>query len=264
MKCVLTIITATVFGYAAVTASAQPTPGELVPLRIGYDGYSMTTAPISYAVQKGIFKKYGLDVSLVYIAAGTTLSQAVIGGSFEIAQNGYTPAAAAAVQGADIVFIGGISNQLPFQLVVKGDIRNAADLKGKKLAISRYGSSSDMAATYTLRHLGLNRNDVVILQLGGEATRMAAMLSGQIDAALEQYPRTGELLEKGYRVLVDCLAIAVDYPNTSYVSTRSYIAQNPDVVKRFLMGISDGIHSYKTNKDEALKPAVKSPSTASG
>jgi ABC-type nitrate/sulfonate/bicarbonate transport system substrate-binding protein len=248
---------------AAATAHAAPVPApKLIPLKVAYDGYSMTTAPMNYAVEKGIFRKHGLDVTLAYVEAGTTLSQAVVGGSVAIAQNGYTPAAAAAVQGADVVFIGGISNQLPFQLVVKGDIKSAADLKGKKVAISRLGASSDIAATYVLRHLGLARTDVVILQLGGEGTRTAAMLSGQIDASLEQYPRTGELMEKGYRVLVDCLDIAVDYPNTSYVSSRAFIRKNPDVVKRFLMGISEGIHEFKTHKDDAMKSTaafLKSP-----
>jgi NitT/TauT family transport system substrate-binding protein len=184
------------------------------------------------------------------------LSQAVVGGSINIAQNGYSPAAAAAVQGADVVFIGGISNQLPFQLVVKGNIKSAADLKGKKIAISRFGASSDIAANYVLRSLGLKRTDVVLLQLGGEGTRTAAMLSGQIDGSFEQYPRTGELEEKGYRVLVDCLKIAVDYPNTSYVSTRAFIGKNPEIVKGFIMGISDGIHAFKTNREEALKSAA--------
>jgi ABC-type nitrate/sulfonate/bicarbonate transport system substrate-binding protein len=240
-------------GLAIAPMARAAAQQKLIPLKVAYDGYSMTTAPMNYAVQKGIFRKYGLDVSIIYIDAGTTLTQAVVGGSVNIAQNGYTPAAAAAVAGADMVFIGGISNQLPFQLVVKGNIRTAADLKGKKVAISRLGASSDIAATYTLRHLGLSRTDVVILQLGGEGTRTAAMLSGQIDASLEQEPRTAELVEKGYRVLVDVLDIAVDYPNTSYVSTKSFIQKNPDVVKRFLMGISDGIHAFKTHKQEALK-----------
>ncbi len=203
-------------------ASGAAPAAQLIPLKVAYDGYSMTTAPMNYAVQKGIFRKYGLDVSLVYIDAGTTLSQAVVGGSVKIAQNGYSPAAAAAVQGADIVFIGGISNQLPFQLVVKPGINSAAALRGKKIAISRFGASSDVAATYALQSLGLKRGDVVLLQLGGEGTRTAAMLSGQIDGSFEQYPRTGELEEKGYHVLVDCLAIAIDYPNTSYVSTRAF------------------------------------------
>src|SRR6476619_6300940 len=95
-------------GAVSVTASAQPA-AKLIPLRVAYDGYSMTTAPMNYAVQTGIFKKYGLDVTLAYIDGGTTLSGAVVGGSIAIAQNGYAPAAAAAVQGADVVFIGGIS-----------------------------------------------------------------------------------------------------------------------------------------------------------
>jgi NitT/TauT family transport system substrate-binding protein len=248
-----TMAAAALLAGATFSASTQPAAQKLIPLKVAYDGYSMTTAPMNYAVQKGIFKKYGLDVTLAYIDAGTTLSQAVVGGSINIAQNGYSPAAAAAVQGADVVFIGGISNQLPFQLVVKGNIKSAADLKGKKIAISRFGASSDIAASYVLRSLGLKRTDVVLLQLGGEGTRTAAMLSGQIDGSFEQYPRTGELEEKGYRVLVDCLKIAVDYPNTSYVSTRAFVGKNPDIVKRFIMGISDGIHAFKTNREEALK-----------
>ena len=97
-----------------------------IPLRVGYDGASMTTSPMMYAQKNGIFKKHGLDITITYIDGGPTLTQAVIGGSVDIGQNGYTSAAAAAVQGADLVFIGGISNKLPFQLVVKNEIRTAA------------------------------------------------------------------------------------------------------------------------------------------
>ena len=232
------------------TAAAQ----GLVPLKIGYDGYSMTTAPMNYALQKGIFKKYGIDLTMVYIDAGTTLTQAVVGGSVDIGQNGYTPAAAAAVQGADIAFIGGISNKLPFQLLVKTEIKNAADLKGKKIAISRLGSSSDTAAGFALADLGLKRTDVTLLQLGGEGTRTAAMMSGQIDGSLEQLPRSAELEETGkYHMLVDCTVVAGDYPNTSYVARRSTLKQKPELIKKFMMAISEGIHAFKTNKAEALE-----------
>src|ERR1700687_2574844 len=172
-----TLAAAMLFAIVGASVFAAPAPQPLIPLKVAYDGYSMTTAPMNYAVQKGIFKKYGLDVTIVYVDAGTTLSQAVVGGSVNIAQNGYSPAVAAAVQGADVVFIGSISDQLPFQLVVKSNIKTAADLKGKKIAISRIGASTDVAATYVLRHLGLKRTDVVLLQLGGEGTRTAAMLS---------------------------------------------------------------------------------------
>src|SRR5262249_45181997 len=115
----------------------------LTKLRVAYDGFSMTSAPLNYAVQQGIFKKFGLDVTPVFVEGGPLLTQAVVGGSVDIAQNGYTPAAGAAVQGADIVFIGGISNKLPFQLVVTSSINTADQLKGQSIAISRFGSSTD-------------------------------------------------------------------------------------------------------------------------
>jgi NitT/TauT family transport system substrate-binding protein len=232
---------------------AHAQTAALTPLKVGYDGNSMTTAPMYFAQKKGIFKKYNLEVTMVYIDGGTTLSQAVVGGSVDIGQNGYTPAAAAAVQGADIVFIGGISNKLPFQLVVKNDIKTADDLRGKKIAISRLGSSSDTAATIALDHFNLKRTDVTLLQLGGEGTRTAAMMSGQIDGSLEQYPRTAELEEQGYHVMADCTILAGDYPNTSYVSTRRYLKSNADTVKRFMMAISESLALYRKDKTEALK-----------
>ena len=82
----------------------------------------MTSGPLIYADKQGIFKKFGLDIAPVFIDGGSMLTQAVVGGSVDIAQNGYTPALSAAVQGADVVIIGGISNKLPFQLVVKTSI----------------------------------------------------------------------------------------------------------------------------------------------
>jgi NitT/TauT family transport system substrate-binding protein len=243
-----------VLGLAVVSATgvaAQEAP--LTKVRVAFDGFSMTSAPLYYATQKGLFKKFGLDIAPVWIEGGSTLTHAVVGGSLDIAQNGYTPAVAAAVQGADIVFIGGISNVLPFQLVVKSSITSAAQLKGQAIAISRYGSSTDEAAGFALKHLGLARNDVTIMQLGGPATRIAAALSGQIAGTMEQYPDTAEMAKHGFHVLVDLTDIAGDYPNTSYLTSRAYLKKNPDVVKRFMMAIATAIHDYKQNSAEAIK-----------
>jgi len=204
---------------------------SLTKLRVAYDGYSMTSAPLYYAEHEGIFKKFGLDVKPAFVEGGSLLTQAVVGGSIDIAQNGYTPAAGAAVQGADIVIIGGISNKLPFQLVVKSSIKGAADLKGQGIAISRYGSSTDTAADFALRHLGLTRNDVSVRQLGGPATRNAALISGQVAGTMEQYPDTGQLETQGFRVLVDVTNLAGDYPNTSYATSRTFLKKNPDAVE---------------------------------
>jgi NitT/TauT family transport system substrate-binding protein len=236
---------------AAAGAAAQEPP--LTKVRVGYDGFSMTSGPLNYATKKGLFKQFGLDVTPVWVEGGSTLTHAVVGGSIDIAQNGYTPAAAAAVQGADIVFIGGIANKLPFQLVVKSSITSGQQLKGQAIAISRYGSSTDQAAEFALKQLGLARNDVRIMQLGGPATRIAAALSGQIAGTVEQYPDTAEISRHSFHVLVDLTDLAGDYPNTSYLTSRAYLKKNPDTVKRFLMAIATAIHEYKKNPAEAVK-----------
>jgi NitT/TauT family transport system substrate-binding protein len=244
---------------AASFAVATPAAGRqsLTKVRIAYDGFSMTSGPLIYADKQGIFKKFGLDIAPVFIDGGSMLTQAVVGGSVDIAQNGYTPALSAAVQGADVVIVGGISNKLPFQLVVKTAITGPEQLKGQSVAISRYGSSTDTAADFALAHLKLSRNDVRILQLGGAATRIAAAMSGQIAGTMEQYPDTAELSRHGFHVLVDVTDIAGDYPNTAYVTSRSFLKRRPDLVKTFLMAMATAVHEYKSNPTIAIPLSQK-------
>lgn len=250
MKRIVAIVVALALASAASVSSKAQT---LTSIKVGYDGFSMTTGPMYYGVKKGLFKKYGLDVTLVGVQGGSALTQAMVGGSVEIAQNGYTPSIAAGVAGGNIAIVGGISNKLPFQLIVKKEIKSAADLKGKRIAISRFGSSTDTAATFALEKLGLKRTDVTLFQLGSEGPRTAALMSGQVDGSLEQYPTTGEMIERGYPVLVDVTPIAGDYPNTAYVVSRAYLAKNGDVVKRFLMAQTESIKAYKNDAKEAMR-----------
>jgi NitT/TauT family transport system substrate-binding protein len=244
---------------AMTTLIAAPAAAQqaLTKVRVAYDGFSMTSGPLIYADKQGIFKKFGLDITPVFIDGGSMLTQAVVGGSVDIAQNGYTPSLSAAVQGADVVIIGGISNKLPFQLVVKTAITRPDQLKGQSVAISRYGSSTDTAADFALAHLKLTRTDVKVLQLGGAATRIAAAMSGQIAGTMEQYPDTAELSRHGFYVMVDVTDIAGDYPNTSYVTSRSFLKSRPDVVKKFLMAMATAVHEYKTNPSIAIPLSQK-------
>lgn len=230
---------------------------KLIKLKIGYDALTMDSAPLNYAVQKGIFKKYGLDVEPVYVAGGSALTQALVGGNFDIAENGYAPAAQAISAGADLVYVGGVTNKLAFQFIVKPEITDGQQLKGKKIAISRFGSLTDTAATMVVESVGLKRSDVAILQTGGTAERVAAMLSGQVDATLEQHPQTDQLLEKGFKVLAELKDINEHYPNTAFVVTRSYAKQNKDKLKTFFKAFAEGLDDYKKNREEALNITAK-------
>src|SRR4051794_37784684 len=97
------------FAIAAFFCSLLSTVGLAQPLtkvRVAFDGFSMTSGPLNYADKQGIFRKFGLDITPIFLEGGSTVTTAVVGGSVDIAQNGYTPAAAAAVEGANVVIIG--------------------------------------------------------------------------------------------------------------------------------------------------------------
>ncbi len=248
-------------GLALAACSPTPTAPQaaapakaLTPLVVGYDGQSMTSGPLNFAAKQGVFRQFGLDADLRYVSGGSTLTAGIVGGSIPIAQNGYEPSLTAAVQGADIVLIGGISNSLPFQLIVKPELAKEGALKGSgaKIAISRFGSSSDVAAKAVLTHLGLDPSkDVAIVQIGGEPERVAAMESGQIDGTVLQYPTTGIFEKRGYKVLGSA-SDYVEYPNTAYVTSRKYLKEHREVVKDFLKAIVVGVRNYKTQPEAAI------------
>lgn len=236
-------------GLATGAAQAQ----DQIKVRIAYDGFTMTGAPLQYIEKHGLFEKNGLDVELLFVEGGSVLTQALVGGSVDIAQNGYAPVVNAAVAGADLVIIGGIANVLPMMLVVDGSITNADQLRGKSIAISRYGSSTDVAAKMALEHLGLTPQDVNILQLGNEGTRLAAYKSGQVQGVMAQLPGAQDLVDEGAVMLADVGTIAQGYPNTAFATTRDYLAENPEVVKRFYKAMAEGLHAFAADPEGATE-----------
>ncbi|HVR89085.1 MAG TPA: ABC transporter substrate-binding protein [Candidatus Limnocylindria bacterium] len=248
-------------GSAAVapTAAGSATAEPLVKLAVAYDGISISTGPMQFTFEQGIFRKYGLDVELSPIAGGSLLTAAVVGGSVKLGQNGYEPALTAALQGADLVIIGGINNKLPYQLVVKPALA-ASGLKGSnaRIAISRFGSSSDLAVKAIVQQqLKLDpKTDITELQIGGEPDRVAALESGQVDGTVLQYPLTATLLKKGYKIVGDATDL-VDLPNTAYVTSRKTLAAERATLTKFFMAMIDGVHAYKTNPDAAIASTAK-------
>jgi NitT/TauT family transport system substrate-binding protein len=244
---------------ADVDRSAAGTSEPLVKLTVAYDGISISTGPMVFTLEQGLFRKYGLDVELTPIAGGSVLTAAIVGGSVKLGQNGYEPALTAALQGADLVIIGGINNKLPYQLVVKSALA-ASGLKGSgaRIAISRFGSSSDLAVKAIVRdQLKLDpKSDIRELQIGGEPDRIAALESGQVDGTVLQYPLTATMLKKGYKIIGDATDL-VDLPNTAYVTSRKTLAAERPTFTKFFKALIEGIHAYKTRPDDAIASTAK-------
>ena len=236
--------------------AAQETPKKLL---VAYSGLVSNNASLWIAEDLGLFKKHGLDVNAVFTGSGSVTSQALIAGEAKLAANSVGPVAGAAGGGADIVIVAGLVQMLPYQLWGQSSLRQPADLKGKRLAISTFGSGSHLAVEAALQSLGLDpaRDKLAIIQIGAQPDRLAAVVSGRVDAtALE--PGFGQVAkEKGLSMLTDLTKTDTPYVNTVIVGLRRYVKENPQLIETFLKGIVDCLAIMPNRANEkAVKSAL--------
>ena len=234
------------------TAVFAQAPSRLL---VGYSSPSGNQAVLWVAKEAGSFKRHGLDLDLIFIGSGTTMTQAVIAGEIKIAQVGGVAPISARLRGADLKMVAVSFNTLAISLIVQRDIRSMADLKGKRIGVSRFGSNTDFGARYILKKHGLLPDrDVAILQHGDVPSIFAALQAGGIQGGMLSYPTTATAIKMGFKELVDMSEIGLEYPSTNIVVTERYLKGQSDLVRRFLMAFIEGIHRYKT--DEAFTKKV--------
>jgi NitT/TauT family transport system substrate-binding protein len=165
------------------------------------------------------------------------------------------PAAIAAwAKGADLTLIASGVDQLLETVVTPATIRTPADLKGKKIGVSRYGSLTDMALREALRLNNLQADkDVTILQAGGEAPRLAALQAGAIDGAMLSGDKLVQAQKLGFHVVIDLSKLPIYYPVNGVVASKKFIAANRDAARNFLKSWVEGIKAFKTDEELALK-----------
>ncbi len=249
VRTVLLSIFYLLFSWAGVFAQA---PSRL---HVGYSSPSGTQAALWVAKEAGSFKRHGLDVDLIFIGSGSMMTQAVIAGEIKIAQMGGVAPISARLRGADLKIVAVSFNTLALSLIVQRDIRSMADLKGKRIGISRFGTNTDFGAQYILKKYGLLPNrDVAILQHGNVPSIFAALQAGGIQGGMLSYPTTATAIKMGFKELVDMSEVGLEYPGTNIAVTERYLKSQTDLVRRFLMAFIEGIHRFKT--DEAFTKKV--------
>ncbi len=173
-------------------------------LKVGYP-LGGSTGFFWVAHRSGSFEKYGLKLQPIYIRGGRLGIQALLAGDIPIELQGGSTAVSAWAQGAkELQFIGAVGNRLDYILVTVPSVRKAEDLKGKRIGVSQIGASTDFIARFAARQLGLNpEKDVVIIGVGGQGERWAALSGGHIQATVVQPPFTLLAQKSGYPVLID-------------------------------------------------------------
>ena len=223
-------------------------------VRLGVAGISGTNSHPFVSKQLGLFQKYNVEVELIAFQGGSQLIQAMLAGDLPISLSEGVTALASNVKGGNLYFIAGIVNTFPFTILTKAEIRTPQDLRGKKIAISRFGSSSDVAVRVAVERYDLKPDkDVIILQVGGQAERFAALRAGVVDATIVSPPFNLVGRRLGFNDLIDMSEQGVAYAHQQIVARKDFFDRQPDLVLRFLRGTIEGLGYWK---DPSKKEAV--------
>lgn len=243
------------FLLAAVPASGQSQP---VRLRSAYSTISMGHSVVWVAKESGAFKENGIDLQLLFIGSSTSLTQAMLAGDVPIAVMGGGAAIGSVLSGSDLVMLASAKKD-PSQayLVVSKNITTAAQLRGKKLGVSRLGSASDFLLKYILKKLGLTPADVTIVQVGNSPVRMAALANGAIDGTAISYEEMTVAKRMGFAVLLDVSALGIEGLTSDVVTTRRYARDSRDVALRYIKSLAKGLSFYLKNKKFTMDVIAK-------
>jgi NitT/TauT family transport system substrate-binding protein len=200
------------------------------------------------------FDREGVSLEYVRVGGSTRIVAALLGGSAPIIHAG-EPAVIPAVQrGADVVIIAAFGHAAQHRLIVRPEIREVKDLKGKPVGITTFGSTSDYILRFALQRYGLDANkDVSILQTGGQPEGLAAMIAGKIFAQRMGFPFHIKAQQLGMRELIDFSKLGLEENIGAMITTRAFIAQRRDVVLRYLRGYIRGMHRFKSDKEFAKR-----------
>jgi NitT/TauT family transport system substrate-binding protein len=242
-----------------ILLSLQPRPiqaGQAKPMIKVIAGYGSTDgaiAPLWFAKETKLFEKRGLDVLLVGMGTGAVSLRALIAKDLEIASLSGSGLVQAALQGADTVILSAAINGFIFKVFGPPDMTSPAQLKGKKLGVSRYGATSDFAIRLALKKWGLNPDrDVNILQIGTTQDTVRAMQTKIIDAGVLSGTASLVARKAGFRELGDLAELGLHYPMAPLGTTRSFLQKNENLVKDFMLAYIEAIHDFKRNKESAL------------
>ena len=218
-------------------------------LRASYGSLAVSQVVLPLGVRAGIFQRNGLNLEPIYIG-GRSVS-ALISGDVQFGFMGGPPAILARVSGGDVVMLAGL-NGLDQILVALPTIKRGADLVGKRVGISRFGTTADYGARIGLKKLNLQpQKDVTLIQIGDTPARIGGMLSGAIEAATLSSSEKELVAKNGFHVLAD--PSDVEFPGNAVVTTRAFMKTNRDDVKRFVRALVEVIQFVKTQPERSKK-----------
>jgi ABC-type nitrate/sulfonate/bicarbonate transport system substrate-binding protein len=219
----------------------------------GYSIYSALTAPLWVTKEAGHFEKNGLSVDLIYLSGGTMAAQALASGDIPFTLTGGSAIISSNLAGSGSMILLGIENAILFKLVSVKDIKSPEQLRGKRLAVASLSGSTYQATVLALAHFGIKPNEVTFTSIAAAPTRLAALNSGTIHGTVVLPPDTIVARRMGMNFLLDLGTLGLEFQNAGISAGRQVLENKPEIARRFVKSMVEGIHTYKTDKAFSFK-----------
>jgi NitT/TauT family transport system substrate-binding protein len=236
---------------AAAHAADSLRVGKAVPEAFSF-------VPLDVGIQKGFFKRYGLDVQSIAFAGDAKLQQAMAADGIDLAL-GSGPGMAFIIKGSPVKAIAAMAGPpLLLAIVVRPDgPKTVADLKGKKVSVSTPGSLTYWLVSETSRRQGWRPKGIEIQPMGAMPGQIAALKRGDIDGAIMDIGNAFELEKKGEGRLLVRFGDIKDFIIHVIYATDKAIANRPEDLRGFLKGWFETIAYMRSHKDETVKIAAQ-------
>jgi len=234
--------------FVVVIGPSHARAAEMPSVRANYAAFSGAFAPLWIAADRNLFTKYGLNVDLRYIAPATA-TQALIGKNLDIINPG-GEIVEAGLNSEPVVYIAGIMNRAVMSIYAKPEIGSLADLKGKVLAVTVPGATTDFAARVLLQQARLTPGkDVKLIYLKGMVEILTGINQGNADAGIFTSPTTLKAQHAGLKELVNVTEQNIPMIHAALASTKEYVKTRREDARRFLQAYLEGIKISRTDPE---------------
>ena len=241
----------TLLALSVILSSPQAIGQE--KLRLGLSSIGATNGSIWAAEEKGLFRKHGVDVEVIFIGGGgARVVSSLLAGDINFSVGGGEGSIRSQMRGAETVIASSTLTKGLQRILAKPEIKTYQDLKGRKIGITQFGSAAHLVLALMLKKWNMRPDQVQTLQVGSSPALLASLDKGGIDAAVLTLPTFFLAEDKGYRVVGDPMTMDIYYLQNTLESTRSFLRKNRDQALKFMKGYIEGIAYFKKNKKESL------------
>jgi NitT/TauT family transport system substrate-binding protein len=214
--------------------------------------------PAYIAEEKGLFKKRDLDTRMVTFSRSNDIN-ALVSGDIQFDLTAPDKVVHSALGGFPVKMVMGTARGLNLALVVHPSIRSAADMRGKSVAITGFSGLPYTGLLLSLKELGMSKEQVVPLNIGGKTARLEALLANRVSAAILDPPYTTMAAKEGYRLLVDLAPLDVPYLRNIVAVSEKTLRDDSSTVARFVTALVEGMqfNRNKANKEESMRILAK-------